>query len=308
MCQSRKYFLWIGFLILAPALSPAMGPNIFSKDTLKKPNFKEKDQKKAPRKNPLADKPHDELVKFKSEALAKKDIPAAIKCLDALIGNCKESQEMGALKLELADLYLEQKEYEKAEKVYYEFVLLYPSAQRCDYAFHKEIIAGFQLTLSHDRDQTKTENVLKRCKQFIADHSQSSYMEIVVDIATQCRQKLLDHEIYVYNYYFNNKCFKAAQSRLDGIAKEHLPGLPQEKPRYLELSISLAQVQGNTHAVLLAQMELAEQFPTHVITQRLVADAATIKDQLAAFEQSALALKEPVKVAAATPPTESTKT
>jgi len=298
MLQSRKYLSLAGFLILIPSLSPAMGPNIFSKDTLKKPNFKEKEQKKGARKNPLADKPHDELVKLKQEALAKKDTAAAIKCLDALIGNCKESQEMGALKLELADLYMEQKEHAKAEKVYYEFVLLYPSAQQCDYAFHKEIVAGFELTLSYDRDQTKTEAILKRSKQFIADHAQSSYMPVVEGIITQCRQKLLEHEIYIYTYYFNNSCFKAAQARLDGIAKEHLPGLPQEKPRYLELSITLAQAQGNTQAVLLAQVELAEQFPTHATTQRLGIDLPTVKTQLAALEQSTLSVKESVTVAA----------
>lgn len=253
------------------------------------PDFKQKEEKKVPRKNPLLDKPFAYLEKQKKEALENKDIATAIKYLDAMIATCKNSEQTGFLTIELADLYMQQHDYTKAEKVYSDFVLLYPSAAQCDYAFCQEIKAGFQLTLSIDRDQTKTEEVLKRTLEFLASYAESSHHELVQTIATACRQKLFEHELYVYNYYFNNKCYKAAQQRLSAIHKEYIPHLPQEKPHFLEISVNLAYAQNNPHAALLAQLELAENFPAHDITKRIATDATSIRTQLALLENNASA-------------------
>ena len=53
-----------------------------------------------------------------------------------------DPEEVAQILLEMADIYFVQGEWTKAEKAYNEFVLLYPSAQRCDYAHYKAIQCG----------------------------------------------------------------------------------------------------------------------------------------------------------------------
>lgn len=252
-----------------------------------KPNFESKDKKKAPRKNPLADKSFEELKKNKENAVKAKDIPTAIKYLDAMRFACADHEMLKEIILELADLYAEQKEWTKAYKVYKEFILLYPGAARCDYAHYKAVTCNYELTLSFDRDQTETEETLKLAQQFFTDHPQSEYARAVKDLVVQCKQKLLESDSNIFSFYLKSNRFKAAQRRLDTIKKEYIPDLPTQTPYVIELSIQLAQATNNSQALLRAQLELGQQFPDHEITKRLALDVPAIKTQLAQLEQKA---------------------
>ena len=113
-------------------------------------------------------------------------------------------------------------------------------------------------------------------------------MNKLLQLATQCREKLLESDISIFDFYLHGNNFKAAQKRLDIISKEHIPQLPIHQPKALELSIQLAQAQNNTESILRTQLELGQKFPEHEITKRLVTDLPGIKTQLASLEQKAL--------------------
>lgn len=261
----------------------ANGPMLFSQNK-QKPEFDSK-SKKAHKKNPFSDKSFAELKEAKEKAIKTKDLAAAVKYLDAMRGACTDPEILKDILLEMADIYFELQDWPKAERAYNEYVLLYPGAARCDYAHYQAITCGMSLTLSPDRDQTKTQETLKLAEQFFTDHPKSIYLEKVTQLATQCREKLLESDISIFNFYVQSNNFKAAQKRLDLISKEHIPQLPTYQPRTLELSIQLAQAQNNTESVLRTQLELGQKFPEHEITKRLAIDLPSIKTQLASLEQ-----------------------
>jgi outer membrane assembly lipoprotein YfiO len=253
------------------------------------PDVSTKGKKGSPKKNPLADKPFAQLKEGKEKALKQNDLATAVKYLDAMRLGCTDLEMAKDILLEMADIYYQLQEWTKAEKAYNEFILLYPGATRCAYAHYRAIECGWKLTLTPDRDQTKTEETLKLCQQFYATHPKSEYVDNVTRLATQCREKLLESDINIFNFYLKGNNLKAAQKRLDLITKEHLPDLPSAQPQVFEISFSLAQAQNNTQAALRAQLALGEQFPDHAITKRLVPDLPTVKTQLASLEQKVLA-------------------
>ena len=117
-----------------------MGQCFFLKNK-RKPEFDSKD-KKAHKKNPLADKPLAELKRDKEKAFKAKDLATAVKYLDAMRAACTDPEMIEDILLEMADIYYELQEWTKAERAYNEFVLLYPGATRCDYAHYRAIIAA----------------------------------------------------------------------------------------------------------------------------------------------------------------------
>lgn len=295
----------ISFLLVMVSISAwlgAMSPMLFSSKETPKPDFNSKDKKRTPHKNPLANKPYAQLKKGKEEALKKKDLPAAIKHIDAMIGHkdCPASEQGWFLRLELADLNYDLQEFTKAEKIYNEFVLLYPGSDRCDYAHYRAIICGWKLSSEPDRDQTKTQETLKMAQEFLKLYKKSEYTQKVEVLAEQCQEKLFLSDVGIFNFHFKNKNFKAAQRRLDLIGNEHIANLPKQEPLYLELSVTLAQAQNNTLDSLRKQIELAQKFPDHERSKKLVPDLPSVQMQLAALEkESELALvQKPVQVAA----------
>ncbi len=287
MIRPHLFIVILGLMITSAPDLCAFSSSMFPQKQA--PDLSSKGKKGTPRKNPLADKPFAELKEGKEKALKQNDLATAVKYLDAMRLNCTDPEMVKDILLEMADIYYQLQEWTKAEKAYNEFILLYPGATRCAYAHYKAIECGWKLTLTSDRDQTKTEETLKLCQQFYANHPKSEYVDQVTLLATQCREKLLESDTNIFNFYLKGNNFKAAQKRLDLITKEHLPDLPSAQPQVLEISFSLAQAQNNSEAALRAQLTLGEKFPDHAITKRLVPDLPTVKTQLASLEQKVLA-------------------
>lgn len=246
---------------------------------LKKPDFgmPSKKDKKGPHKNKLALKSLQELKEGLAKALEQKDYETATKYLDAMRMVCTDTEELKNILLQLADLYYSREDWAKAERAYQEFVMLYPGAHKCDYAHYKAVECGFKLTLDFDRDQTKTQEVLKLADEFTITHKNSGYLNEVITIATQCREKLLASDVNVFNFYMNKRNYKAAQKRLDIITKEHISQLASAEPKTLELTIQLAQAQNNIQGVLEAQFKLVSYHPDNPITKYLIASPEQIK-------------------------------
>lgn len=278
----RLLFFGIFVCIALPAFS--MGPMGFGQ----KPGSDQKDDKKKPRKNPLIEKPLSELKKGLETALKSKDYATAVKYLDAMRVVSTDHEQIKEILLQMADLYYLQEEWTKAERAYNEFILLYPGAARCDYAHFKAVECGFKLTSEPDRDQTKTQEILALAEEFITTHPKSEFMDHVIKLATQCREKLFASDINIFNFYLKGKNFRAAQRRLDSMGKEYSPKLPESQPKVLELTIELAQAQNNPAKVWEAQLQLVDKFPDNDITKRLALSVETIQLEQTAFNNKAI--------------------
>lgn len=276
MITKNSIFIFIlAFIpgILLPNSPFGLGQN------MKKPDFGKPDKKdkKGPHKNKLALKPYLELQESLAKAIEQKDYETATKYLDAMRMVCTDTEELKSILLQLADLYYTREDWTKAERAYQEFVMLYPGAQKCDYAHFKAVTCGFKLTLEPDRDQTKTQEVLKLADEFMITHKSSEYLQQITQLATDCRERLLASDINVFNFYLNNKNYKAAQKRLDFICKEHMPTLASVEPKTLELTIQLAHAQNNTQTLLDAQFKLVSKYPDNNITKNLIDQPEQVK-------------------------------
>lgn len=274
MTKNNSYLILI--LTLIPALSQANSPFGLNQNS-KGPGFAMPEKKEKKCKNKLALKPVSELKEGLKKALDEADYETATKYLDALRMVCTDTEELKNILIQLADLYYIREDWAKAERAYNEFVMLYPGAEKCDLAHFRAVECGFKLTLGADRDQTKTQEVLKLADEFISTHKNSAYTNEVITIATQCREKLLASDINVFNFYMDKKDYKAAQKRLDLISKEHIPHLASAEPKTLELTIQLAQAQNNSQAVLEAQFKLVTLHPDNHITKYLIASPEQVK-------------------------------
>ena len=246
---------------------------------MKQPDFGgiQKKEKKGSHKNPLAQKPLDELKSEKTKLIARKDYESAAKYLDAIRMVATDTEELKNCLLEMADLYFTIGDWTKAERAYQEFVMLYPGSDKYEYAYCKAANSGKKLMSEPDRDQTKTEEVLKFCQEFIESHKTSEYLDEITQIATECRQTLFASEVNVFDFYFKSKNYKAAQKRLDTLSKEYIPTLPAAEPKALELTIQLAQAQNNTQSMLEAQFKLVTKFPEDQITKSLITSPEQVK-------------------------------
>lgn len=284
------------FLIVLNLPTLAAGPMSFGQN--KKPSFSSGENKKAPRKNPFLDKPYPQLVQEKKKALKNNDLKTALKCLDAMHIVCTQEDQVQETLLEMGHLYEKQENWEKAEHAYHEFVLYYPSAPKIEFASLKEIECGWKLTLNPDRDQSKTQEVLKLTKDFIKQFPKSDQLKNVQKYATWCQEKLFESDKSIFNFHMHRGSYKVAQKRLDTIVKKRIPELPSYQPQAYELTIQLAQAQNNTESLLRAQLDLGQKFPEHEITQRLVIDLPAVKTQLASLEKAKML---PVELPQSTP-------
>lgn len=234
-----------------------------------KPVFEPKEKKKIPKKNPLLDKPYTELKRGKEAAKKSNDTATMLLHLDAMRIVTTDPEEAAQILLEMAGIYFTQEEWVKAEKAFNEFVLLYPSAKQCDYAHYKAIQCGWNLTLSFDRDQTKTQEVLQLAQQFFTDHPQSEFSDQVSKLALNCQEKLLASDVNIFNFYVKGKNYKAANARLELINKEYKNELPSSQPQILELTLELAYAQNDQNKIILAQNELLTKFPDLAISKQI---------------------------------------
>lgn len=285
--MARLHLVLISLLCLSLfSTSFANGPMSFGQN--KKPSFATGEGKKKPRKNPYLDKSYAQVIQDKEKALKNNDLKTALTCLDALRINSENETQSQEVLLEMGHLYQKQENWEKAEHAYHEFVLFNPSAPKIEFAMCKEIECGWKLTSNSDRDQTKTQEVLKLTQNFIKQFPKSEQLKEVQKYATLCREKLYESDKGIFNFHMHRGNYKVAQKRLDIITKQDIPDLPAYAPQAYELTIQLAQAQNNTESLLRAQLDLGQKFPDHEITKRLVTDLPTVKTQLASLEKDKL--------------------
>jgi outer membrane assembly lipoprotein YfiO len=223
-----------------------------------------REKNKKPEKKVLRDMSYAELKEAKNRQLQAKDISSAIRYLEKMLPMSTDAQERRTNILELADLFFDNGELEKAGKLYNDFTQLYSGNSKVEYASYKSVLCSFYSTLSSDRDQTKTVDTIERGEKFLDRSSVfTTYTPEVQKIVTNCRKKLFDSQLGIFTFYLNRGRYTSAQKRLENIRKEFIPVLPEAEPHILVLEVDLAGKLHNTTLVAQKQAELATKFPSY---------------------------------------------
>jgi len=215
---------------------------------------------------------------LKTKAMAclqKKDYDHAAAYLEQLVTQYSDHTNIAQYKLLLGECYFKAEKYPLAYQMCEHFNQFYPSDKRAEYAKYKALLAKFYQTIRTDCDQTETEETVRLSKEYLDKTIYAQYRDKVTDIKKACEQKLIDKEIYVFNFYVKQARYDAADSRLKYIKKTFLANNPTLEARLLYLECKLAQKQKNEEKIKESIEKLLTQYPESQFTQ--MAQALTTK-------------------------------
>lgn len=234
-----------------------------------------------------------QLVQRKNELILEGDYKLAVKYLDRMLKISENAEQPIFIMLELAELLMKTEQYAKAEKLFSEFIQLYPGNEYVEQAFVKAIHCSWQQTGTFDRDQTKTEETMALITRFESRRAICSAGNIasVAEVKYLCEQKLTDNNMYIAKHYIGRGIFRSAHKRLDDVRQKDLCKIPHIEPQLLQLEVELAQAEKNKIVEDQKLQELFTKYPGHDITLALMP-----KVQFPELEPITVATAEPTTV------------
>lgn len=216
-------------------------------------------------------KPKEEMTfdELRTKALAyvkdkKNDLAA--EHLEQIIAQNPDRTDIGKYKLLLAEVYFKDGKYPSAYELYDHYSMFYPSDERSEYAKYRSILAKFYQTLRSDCDQSQTEETVRLCKEYLDASSFKEYIKDVADIHKTCENKLIDKEVYVFNFYLREGELDAAKKRLDYVRTAYLASNQGLEARLLYLESQLAKKQNNVALMQENLTLLAQKYPQSPFT------------------------------------------
>ncbi len=215
----------------------------------------------------VEDMSFDELKQKTLSALDQKKNDIAIEALEKLIAQHPDDQNIAEYKLMLADQYFNTGNLPSAYQMYDLFTEFYPADPKAEYAYYRSVLAKFYQTLKVDCDQSETEDAIRRCKGYLTSPAYAEYKNDIQDIQHTCERKLIDKEIYVYNFYLKQGKYKSAQNRLKNLRDTYLKDHPVLESRLLFLECKLAQKQKQENTVKEKLETLLAEYPNSQFTR-----------------------------------------
>lgn len=216
------------------------------------------------------------------KALEKRDWESARQHFKRIIDAFPQSQYAPSARIALGDTYVQ--EGGTASDIlsigaYREFLTLYPSHPRSDYAQFQVAESYFRQKSGPDRDQTQTLHGLEEYERLLELYPSSPYIENARGRIKELRQNLARAE-YMAGYFYQRtrQYCRAALARYEGILKDF--------PDFDDLDLVLLHMaeclhaQGRTAEALPHLSRLLEEFPES-------AEAATAQALMEEWSQQA---------------------
>lgn len=199
---------------------------------------------------PLHKMTYDELKEELVYIDLKKDNQLARLYLEQMLKVCSIQEDLAAIRLRLADLYFEDKDYQKAAENYDAYVDLYPGSPYADYAAYRSVVAHSQELPTPDRDQAPTRQVVERCKKYLEQTvATKKYITEVTELMQQAYYRLFMAEVITFYFYLNRGSYGAAHKRINYIKEHCLPQVPEAEPEVLVLEYELAYARKDKEAL-----------------------------------------------------------
>lgn len=150
----------------------------------------------------------------------KRDYSEALKKFEQLKSSFPDSPPFTTLaELKIGDCQFHMKEYVEAISAYEEFKKIHPTHEDIPYVQFQIAISYFNQMVSHDRDQTFTKKALSNFEYLINNYPTSIFAEKAKPKIEICKNRLIEHEFYIGNYYYKKGKLEAAAKRFEGILK-----------------------------------------------------------------------------------------
>ncbi len=207
----------------------------------------------------LRDKKLAEKSQYKNKNYVSASNDSLIIFTERLIKLSDDINQIANLMLDLAELYCEQKQWDKASALFKEFSHLYPGNEKTEYALYKGVLCLHETVKNIDpeRDQSKVKETIELAQKFLDRKIFTQYKPEVIKIQTACYEQLVDYELGVVNFYLKNNNLAITQRRLDYIRTELLTKATTVTPKVLQYEITLAERKHDDALVTEKKMELA---------------------------------------------------
>jgi len=197
------------------------------------------------------------------KALSKHDWESARQHFKRIIDAFPQSQYAPSARLALGDAYMQEGGTSNdilAIGAYREFLTLYPSHPKSDYAQFQVAESYFRQKSGPDRDQTQTLHALEEYERLLDLYADSPYVENARDRIKESRQNLARSE-YMAGYFYQKtrQYCRAAVARYEGIIKDY-PDFDELDLVHLHIAECL-RAQGRTAEALPHLARLLEDFP-----------------------------------------------
>jgi outer membrane protein assembly factor BamD len=197
------------------------------------------------------------------KALQKHEWDSARQHFKRIIDAFPQSQYAPSARLGLGDSYIQEGGNANdilAIGAYREFLTLYPSHPKSDYAQFQVAESYYRQKSGPDRDQTQTIHALEEYERLLDLYPSSEYIEKARDRIKESRQTLARAEYMAGYFYQKTRQFcRAAVARYEGILKEY--------PDFEDLDLVLLHMaeclhsEGRTAEALPRLNQLIEDFP-----------------------------------------------
>jgi outer membrane protein assembly factor BamD len=222
------------------------------------------------------------------KALEKHDWESARQHFKRIIDAFPQSQYAPPARIALGDAYVREGGTAGdilAIGAYREFLTLYPSHPRSDYAQFQVAESYFRQKSGPDRDQTQTLHALEEYERLLELYPGSQYIENARGRIKELRQNLARAEFMAGYFYQRTRQYcRAALARYEGILKD-FPDFDALDLVLLHMAECL-HAQGRTAEALPHLSRLLEEFPES-------AEAATAQALMEAWSQQAPAPPAP---------------
>lgn len=127
--------------------------------------------------------------------------------------------------LRLADCQFIQGSYATAAVSYQQFVKAHPTHEEAPYAAYRRGVSFYEMIPGdyvitpppHERDQAATRDARASLDAFIKRYPSSEYVEPASELLKKAVRALVQHEIYVAEFYLSRGDRRAAAVRLEGV-------------------------------------------------------------------------------------------
>jgi outer membrane protein assembly factor BamD len=169
-----------------------------------------------------------ELVSEGSSAFVAGDYRTAVKAYTDLKDWYPFSKYAILAELKIADSHYHLEEYDEAIYSYEEFEKMHPRNEAIPYVIYQRGLCWFQQIDSVDRDNTPAKKSLIQFNRLIRQYPSSEYSEKARKNIQKCVDNLTGHELYVADFYFRTKEYKAALKRYEYLV-ENYPSSKESK-------------------------------------------------------------------------------
>lgn len=178
-----------------------------------------------------------QLAENGMEAFEDEDYHDALAAFTTLKERYPYSRYAILAELKVGDAHFYRKEYPEAVAAYEDFIHLHPKNEAIPYVLYQIGASYYEQLLTEDRDQTPTYQAILAFQRLLKEHPDSAYASKARESILDCRKLLAQHELYVANFYYKSKHYRAALSRFENVLAGYSDVIPSKTQRQVKKMI-----------------------------------------------------------------------